>query len=63
MKRAVIFSHPRQDSFTASVAAAHAQSAEGLGYGVIRHDLHGMQEVSGSIPPGSAIFVFTESSI
>jgi NAD(P)H dehydrogenase (quinone) len=42
MKHAVIFSHPRQDSFTASVAAAYARAAEGLGHSVIRRDLYGM---------------------
>jgi NAD(P)H dehydrogenase (quinone) len=42
MKHAVIFAHPRENSVTASVAAAYAQAAEKLGHSVVRRDLYGM---------------------
>ena len=42
MKHAVIFAHPNADSFTASVASAYAQAAEGLGHAVIHRDLYRM---------------------
>jgi NAD(P)H dehydrogenase (quinone) len=40
MKHAVIFSHPRESSFTASVAAAYREAAEGLGHHVAVRDLY-----------------------
>lgn len=40
MKHAVIFAHPNQQSFTASVAEAYAKACEALGHRVIRRDLY-----------------------
>jgi NAD(P)H dehydrogenase (quinone) len=42
MKHAVIFAHPNQKSFTASVAAAYTQAAEALGHDVVPRDLYRM---------------------
>lgn len=42
MRHAVIFAHPRKDSFTASVADAYARAAGSLGQEVIKRDLYGM---------------------
>jgi NAD(P)H dehydrogenase (quinone) len=40
VKHAVIVGHPRQDSFTMSVAQAYAAAAEGLGHDVVSRDLY-----------------------
>jgi NAD(P)H dehydrogenase (quinone) len=40
MKHAVIFAHPRQQSFTGSAVKAYAQATERLGHRVIRRDLY-----------------------
>lgn len=40
MKHAVIFAHPNQQSFTASVAEAYAKACEALGHDVVRRDLY-----------------------
>lgn len=40
MKHAVIFAHPRSDSFTASVAAAYADACAALGHTVVTRDLY-----------------------
>lgn len=40
MKHAVIFAHPKQRSFTASMAAAYGVAAETLGHAVVRRDLY-----------------------
>jgi NAD(P)H dehydrogenase (quinone) len=43
MKHAVIFAHPRQKSFTASVAAAYAKKTSALGHQVVTRDLYRMK--------------------
>jgi NAD(P)H dehydrogenase (quinone) len=43
MKHAVIFSHPRGHSFTASVAGAYRDAAESLGHTVLVRDLYRMK--------------------
>jgi NAD(P)H dehydrogenase (quinone) len=43
MKHAVIFSHPNAQSFTASVATAYRETAEGLGHSVVVRDLYRMK--------------------
>ena len=40
MKHAVIFSHPRAESFTASVAKAYEEAAHRLGHSVVTRDLY-----------------------
>jgi NAD(P)H dehydrogenase (quinone) len=40
LKHAVIFAHPNQQSFTASVAEAYAGACEALGHNVIQRDLY-----------------------
>jgi NAD(P)H dehydrogenase (quinone) len=42
MQHAVIFCHPRANSFTASVADAYARAAAALGQKVVKRDLYGM---------------------
>jgi len=42
VKHAVIFAHPNQQSFTASVADAYAKACEALGHDVVCRDLYGM---------------------
>jgi NAD(P)H dehydrogenase (quinone) len=42
MQHAVIFCHPRGDSFTASVADAYARAATALGQKIVKRDLYGM---------------------
>lgn len=42
MKHAVIFAHPKAQSFTASVAEAYRQAATGLGHSVLIRDLYRM---------------------
>jgi len=42
LRHAVIFAHPGAGSFTASVAAAYAQTATSLGHSVILRDLYGL---------------------
>ncbi len=42
MKHAVIFAHPKAQSFTASVAQAYAREAKALGHEVVMRDLYGM---------------------
>jgi NAD(P)H dehydrogenase (quinone) len=42
MKHAVIFCHPRPNSFTGSVAEAYRNAAEGLGHTVLMRDLYRM---------------------
>ncbi|HUO03160.1 MAG TPA: NAD(P)H-dependent oxidoreductase [Rhizomicrobium sp.] len=42
MKHAVIFAHPRAQSFTASVAGAYAAKAKALGHEVVMRDLYRM---------------------
>ena len=42
MQHAVIFCHPRANSFTASVADAYAQAVTSLGQKVVKRDLYGM---------------------
>jgi NAD(P)H dehydrogenase (quinone) len=43
VKHAVIFAHPCQQSFTASVAKAYAKACEALGHGVVQRDLYGIE--------------------
>jgi NAD(P)H dehydrogenase (quinone) len=40
MKHAVIFAHPRQSSFTETMAAAYGVAAGALGHEVVRRDLY-----------------------
>lgn len=40
MKHAIIFAHPNQNSFTASVATTYAQAVEALGYTSVCRDLY-----------------------
>ena len=42
MQHAVIFCHPRANSFTASVADTYARAALALGQKVVKRDLYGM---------------------
>lgn len=42
MRHAVIFCHPRANSFTASVADAYARAAMGLGHKIVKRDLYRM---------------------
>lgn len=42
LKHAVIFAHPKAESFTASVAHAYARKAKGLGHKVVTRDLYRM---------------------
>lgn len=42
MKHAVIFAHPKADSFTAAVAEAYAEAARGLGQEAVVRDLYRM---------------------
>ena len=43
MKHAVIFAHPKVQSFTVSVAEAYRRSATGLGHSVLMRDLYRME--------------------
>ncbi len=40
MKHAIIFAHPKPDSFTAAVAQAYGEAVQGLGHSIIRRDLY-----------------------
>lgn len=42
MKHAVIFAHPKPDSFTATIAQTYAQAARDLGHEVVVRDLYGL---------------------
>ena len=42
MKHAVIFAHPKADSFTAAVAETYAEAARGLGHEAVVRDLYRM---------------------
>ncbi|MBN9544696.1 MAG: NAD(P)H-dependent oxidoreductase [Alphaproteobacteria bacterium] len=42
MKHAVIFAHPKAESFTGSVANAYAEAAVALGHQVVKRDLYRM---------------------
>lgn len=43
MKHAVIFAHPRDHSFTGSVAKSYERAASGLGHSVLTRDLYRMK--------------------
>jgi NAD(P)H dehydrogenase (quinone) len=43
MKHAIIFAHPNEESFTASVARTYAQEARGAGHDVVVRDLYRMR--------------------
>ncbi|MES2292632.1 MAG: NAD(P)H-dependent oxidoreductase [Pseudomonadota bacterium] len=43
MKHAIIFAHPRDHSFTGSVAESYARAAGGLGHSVLTRDLYRMK--------------------
>ena len=43
LKHAVIFAHPRDHSFTGSLAESYARAAGGLGHSVLTRDLYRMK--------------------